>query len=111
MQWNAAHESWHCPAATNDLRAGGAFSFTMAAKDGSVSFDFGGTYDRVEENKEIAYTIGDGRHVIVTFSAVSDGVKVVEQFEAEKTHSHEQQQGGWQSILNNFKSHVESSSA
>eukprot|EP01035_Chromulina_nebulosa_P057265 gene57265-78470_t len=59
-QWNTAIEEWHCPRAENDLRAGGSFSYEMAAKDGSMSFDFAGVYDIVDENKHIAYTLGDG---------------------------------------------------
>ena len=39
MQWNAASDDWHCPKTTNDLRIGGSFSSTMAARDGSFSFD------------------------------------------------------------------------
>jgi hypothetical protein len=38
-------------------------------------------------------------------------VTVRETFEAEATHSEEQQRAGWQAILNNFKKHVESRSA
>ena len=61
VQWNAASEDWHTPAASNDLREGGTFTYTMAARDGSVSFDFGGTYDEVKQHQKIAYTMGDGR--------------------------------------------------
>ena len=43
--WAFALDTWHVPAATNDLRVGGTFSTTMAAKDGSFSFVFGGFYD------------------------------------------------------------------
>ena len=39
-QWNNASDDWHCPTATNDLRVGGKFNFTMASKDGKMSFDF-----------------------------------------------------------------------
>jgi hypothetical protein len=35
-------------------------------------------------------------------------VKVVETFEAENIHPVDMQRDGWQSILNNFKKHVES---
>ena len=52
-QWCFASPDWHCPAATNDPRTGGKFSSTMAAKDGSFSFDFGGTYTNVINHKVI----------------------------------------------------------
>src|SRR5215218_1482168 len=68
-QWCQASDDWHAPYAENDLRKDGAFKTTMAAKDGSFSFDFGGVYDNVEENNTIEYTMGDGRKVKVGFSS------------------------------------------
>jgi uncharacterized protein YndB with AHSA1/START domain len=106
-QWNHAADDWHCPHAENDLRKGGKFSYTMAAKDGSFSFDFGGVYDEVLENELIMCTLGDGRKLKVTFASIGDVTEVVESFEAEDENSIELQQGGWQAILNNFKKHTE----
>ena len=62
-QWCFASDDWHAPFAENDVRVDGDFKTTMAAKDGSFSFDFGGTYTEVEENRYLAYTMGDGRKV------------------------------------------------
>jgi len=107
IKWNSASEDWHTPRAENDLRVGGNFSARMEAKDGSFGFDFGGTYDAVTTNKHIAYTIGDGRKVVIDFTPEGDGIKVVESFDAESTHSLEMQQGGWQAILDNFKKYTE----
>lgn len=107
MNWAQASDDWHAPAASNDLRVGGQFSTTMAAKDGSFSFDFGGVYTTVEENKTIAYTLGDGRKVKVDFTAEGGKTHVVEIFEAEDTHSVEMQQAGWQAILDNFRKYTE----
>lgn len=107
-KWNQASPDWHCPKAENDVKPGGQFSITMAAKDGSFSFDFGGTYDEVKTNKLIAYTIGDGRKVKVNFEQDGNGTKVVEKFETENTNPVAMQQMGWQSILNSFKQYTES---
>src|SRR5688572_30805744 len=82
-KWCAASDDWHAPAASNDLRKGGRFSTTMAAKDGSFSFDFGGVYDEVKKHQQIKYTIDDGRTCDITFSASGNEVKIVETFEAE----------------------------
>jgi uncharacterized protein YndB with AHSA1/START domain len=99
---------WHTPHAENDLRAGGNFLYRMEAKDGSFGFDFGGTYDAVEEHTYIEYTIGDGRKVKVSFCIVDNNqTHVSENFEAENTHSIEMQRGGWQNILDNFKKYTE----
>lgn len=106
-QWNAASEDWHTPSATNDLRTGGSFTSRMEAKDGSVGFDFGGTYDEVVPHKVIRYTMEDGRQVSVRFDTQGDTTKIVETFDAESQNSVEMQRSGWQSILDNFKRYAE----
>src|SRR3954462_10963966 len=85
-QWNAASDDWHTTAATVDLRVGGAFSSRMEAKDGSVGFDFAGTYTKIVEHKLIEYSFGD-RTARVEFAAAPDGVRVGVTFESETTHS------------------------
>lgn len=106
IQWNAASDDWHTPHASVDLRNGGAFSSRMEAKDGSMGFDFAGTYTQVVEHKLIEYFFGD-RSARVEFAPSAEGVTVRVNFEAETTHSIEEQRGGWQAILDNFKRHVE----
>lgn len=108
MQWNAASDDWHTTKASVDLRVGGAFSCRMEAKDGSLGFDFAGIYTNVVTNSLLEYSFGN-RTARVNFIETPDGVKVRLEFDAEDTHSIEQQQGGWQAILDNFKRHVESS--
>lgn len=105
-QWNAASDDWHTTRASVDLRAGGAFSSRMEAKDGSVGFDFAGTYTRVVEHQLIECSFGD-RSLLVEFSGGADGVTVRETFDAETENSVELQRNGWQAILNSFKRHVE----
>lgn len=107
-QWNSASEDWHTTAAENDLRVGGKFLSRMEAKDGSFGFDFFGIYDEVKQYETIAYTLGDDRKVRVTFTDDNNKTKVIETFEAESTHSIEMQKAGWQSILDHFRSYVES---
>lgn len=107
-QWCQASDDWHAPYADNDLREGGNFKTTMAAKDGSFSFDFGGVYDKVDEHKTIEYTLGDGRKVKISFETEGNTTHVTETFDAESTHSLEMQQTGWQAILDNFKKYTES---
>ena len=107
MNWNNANDDWHTPKATNDLQVGGKFNYTMAAKDGSFSFDFWGIYDNIILHETIAYTLGDGRKVSVSFTKNNDVTIVSETFEAESENPIELQQQGWQAILNNFKNCVE----
>lgn len=106
VKWNAASEDWHTTSSSVDLREGGKFSSRMEAKDGSFGFDFAGTYTKLIENELIEYSFGE-RTAKVEFSEVSNGVKVVVEFESEETHSTEQQQQGWQAILNSFTRYVE----
>ena len=110
MQWNNASDDWHTTNAQNDLRKGGNFSSRMEAKDGSFGFDFGGTYDEVIVHELIAYTLGDGRKVNVTFESHGDETNIVEIVEAENENPIEMQQVGWQAILDNFKRYTESHS-
>ncbi|RAW03517.1 SRPBCC family protein [Pseudochryseolinea flava] len=107
-KWCAASDDWHAPYADNDVRVGGTFKTTMAAKDGSFSFDFGGEYTNVEDKKLIAYKMSDGRGVTIKFEANGNQTKVTETFDAENTHSIEQQRAGWQAILDNFRKYTES---
>jgi uncharacterized protein YndB with AHSA1/START domain len=107
-QWCAASEDWHTTESTVDLREGGTFFSRMEAKDGSMGFDFSGTFSKVIENQLIEYSMVDGRSVVIEFSLVENGVKVEETFEAESQNEPEKQRQGWQSILNSFAEHVES---
>jgi uncharacterized protein YndB with AHSA1/START domain len=108
-QWYNASDDWHAPQAENDLQVNGKFSTTMAAKDGSFSFDFAGVYTGIRQNKLIEYTLNDGRKVSITFSGQGKQTKVVETFETENINSPELQRGGWQAILDNFKRYTEAS--
>jgi uncharacterized protein YndB with AHSA1/START domain len=106
VQWNAASDDWHTTKASVDLRPGGAFSSRMEAKDGSMGFDFAGTYTKVVPQQLIESSFGD-RTMQVEFVAGPNGVTVRETFDSESTHSVEQQREGWQAILDNFARHVE----
>jgi len=110
-QWNAASDDWHTTRATVDLRVGGAFSSRMEAKDGSMGFDFAGTYTRIVEHRRIEYTFGDRTGVVEFTPDAKGGVDVRVTFDSEPTHSIEQQRSGWQAILDNFARHVEASKA
>jgi len=106
-KWNSASEDWHTPYADNDLKVGGKFKYTMASKDGTMSFDFIGTYSVIQDKRKIAYTIEDGREVIIVFEQQEDGVIIRESFDPELENPKELQQQGWQAILDNFKKYVE----
>lgn len=106
MQWNAASDDWHTTASRVDLRPGGEFSSRMEAKDGSFGFDFAGTYTQVVPEQLIEMSFG-GRAAVVEFLEKEGKVVVRETFDAEETHSIDQQRQGWQAILDRFARHVE----
>ena len=106
VQWNTATPEWHTPRATIDLREGGRFCSRMEARDGSMGFDFEGTYTKVVPHERIEANFGD-RTLQVEFIAGAAGVTVRETFDAENEYPIEQQREGWQAILDNFRKHVE----
>ncbi len=106
MQWNTAQDDWHTTASTVDLREGGRFVSRMEARDGSMGFDFEGTYTRVVPRTAIAYRMSDGREAEIEFVERAGGVLVRVTFDAESENPPELQRQGWQAILDNFGRHV-----
>ena len=107
IHWNAASDDWHTPYSKVDLRPGGKIWARMEAKDGSMGFDFEGTYTSVVDHKLIEFTMPDNRTVSVKFEAADGGVKITEIFDADNEYPVEMQREGWQSILQSFKRYVE----
>ena len=106
-QWNAASDDWHTTAAAVDLCVGGRFSSRMEAKDGGAGFDFAGTYTTVIPLELIECAFGERTMRVEFHPNGAGGVIVRETFDAEETHTVEQQRAGWQAILDRFARHVE----
>lgn len=104
--WNFADPSWHCPAAENDMRAGGTYKARMEARDGSFGFDFEAIYDEIIEGKAFTYSFG-GRTVNVKMENLNNQTLLSVTFDPENENPLEMQQAGWQAILNNFKTYTE----
>ncbi|WP_199250864.1 SRPBCC domain-containing protein, partial [Flavobacterium sp. I-STPA6A] len=66
MNWNYAGDDWHCPKAENVLEVGKSFNYTMAAKNGEMSFDFTGIYTEIELFSKISYVLADDRKIHIT---------------------------------------------
>ena len=107
IHWNFASPEWHCPKADNALEEGGELNYVMAARDGSMSFEFKGIFNSIEEPLKLDYTLGDGRKVKVNLQPTDQGTRFVQSFEPEQENSLDLQRDGWQAILNNFKEYVE----
>lgn len=104
--WNFADPSWHCPKAENDMKVGGTYKARMEAKDGSFGFDFEAIYTDIKEGQEFTYEFG-GRTATVQFENDGNKTIVTVSFDPETENSIEMQKGGWQAILNSFKSYTE----
>lgn len=104
--WNHANDDWHCPKASSDLRDGGSFSYTMAAKDGSFSFDLEGSFNLVQGPHYLHYTLADGRNVEVKLMETGEAVQVLQRFQPEQENPEDLQRQGWQAILDNFARHA-----
>ena len=109
QNWNFASPDWHCPSAKSDLQVGGEFHYEMASKDGSMSFDFWGTFREIETDKLIEILLGDGRKMKVTFASTEMGTKVTEHFEPENQNPAYMNQTGCQMNLDKLKMNEESS--
>ena len=113
-QWNTASADWHTVNSKNDLRVGGQFSNCMEAKDGSMGFDFSGTYTEIVPDQKIAYSFGD-RNAEILFKQQHDqqgrAILVQISFDPEDIYPVEQQRAGWQAILDNFAKYVETKNA
>jgi uncharacterized protein YndB with AHSA1/START domain len=107
MHWNFASKDWHCPKATSDFNIGGEFHYIMAAKDGSVAFDFCGTFTKIIDQSFIEIFLEDGRELNIQFESEGSSTKIIETFEPEEVNSMELQKQGWQAILDNFKTYAE----
>ena len=69
--------------------------------------DFAGTYTKIVPLQLLEYAFGD-RNALVEFLSGTNGVTVKVTFDAETQNPLEQQKQGWQAILDNFTTHVES---
>lgn len=79
----------------------------METKDGSMGFDFEGTYLKVEKRQLIEYILADDRKVKIEFSGYANETHVAETFDPETENSPELQREGWQAILENFRKYAE----
>jgi uncharacterized protein YndB with AHSA1/START domain len=81
----------------------------MEARDGSMGFDFEGTYEEVDEPSAITLRLDDGRRSRTTFVAEGDGTRVTTTFDPEESNPVEMQRVGWQAILDNYAAYVRGS--
>jgi len=106
-KWNFATDTWHCPAASNDMRVGGKYLARMEAKDGSFAFDFEAVFNEIVAGEKFTYTMPDSREIQVSFEKTDDKTLVIVTFDPENENPVDLQRSGWQSILDNFRKYAE----
>ena len=67
VNWNFASPDWHCPSAEHDLKVDGTLKYHMAAKDGSMAFDYKATFSAIKPSELLEYVLDDGRKVSIIF--------------------------------------------
>lgn len=107
LNWYHANDEWECSSVENNLEEGNTFSYQLQAKDGSMGFDFAGTYVDIIEPHYISYRLGDDRTSEINFIEEEDSTRIEQAFDAVGTNDPEMQRAGWQAILNNFKKYAE----
>lgn len=107
MNWNIPFSDWHTPYVENDLKMGGKFKFTMAAKDGCDGFDFEGVYTKIEKFSLIEYQLTDNRTASVCFENNGSEIKLTETFDPDAKISEEMQEKFCSAVIQNFKSYAE----
>jgi uncharacterized protein YndB with AHSA1/START domain len=105
-RWNFATPEWCCPHAEVDLRPGGRHVARMEARDGSMGFDFEGSYEEVDAPRRLVLKLDDGRLSRTMFEPDGRGTRVRTQFDPETSHPVEMQRDGWQAILDNYSAYV-----
>jgi uncharacterized protein YndB with AHSA1/START domain len=112
--WCHASDDWTVGNVENNVYVGGRFLTNMRAVDGSMSFDFTGTYTEVLAQEKIVYLMDKApeeernRECIVIIKAISPSeTSMTESFTPESTNPIEMQKAGWQAILTNFKNYTE----
>lgn len=108
VNWNFASPDWCCPSAQVDLQPGGRFNIRMEARDGSMGFDFSGTYRNVTPASFYSYTLDDQRNVEVNLERKDGAVETTHKFDPENQNPEDMQRAGWQAILDNLKTYCES---
>jgi uncharacterized protein YndB with AHSA1/START domain len=107
LKWFRAAPDWTTPHATTDPRPGGSLSIGFGSPDGKNDFDLTGTYDEVRPPEYLAFTMTDGRPVMVTLEeGPGGGTLLTLKFAAETTHSEELQRAGWTAMVDNLAAHL-----
>ena len=106
VKWYSASEGWTTPYAEIEAVPGGKFKIRFEDPTGEHSFDYEGTFSRIEAPHLFEQQLGDGRVVLTRINEVADGAEIIQEFDGDDVFSPEAQAKGWLSILNNLENYL-----
>lgn len=106
VKWYSASEGWTTPYAEIEAVPGGKFKIRFEDPTGEHSFDYEGTFSRIEAPHLFEQQLGDGRVVLTRINEVADGAEIIQEFDGDDVFSPEVQAKGWLSILNNLENYL-----
>ena len=106
VKWYSASKGWTTPYAEIEAVPGGKFKIRFEDPTGEHSFDYEGTFSRIEAPHFFEQQLGDGRVVLTRINEVADGAEIIQEFDGDDVFSPEVQAKGWLSILNNLENYL-----
>ena len=106
--FHTASSDWECTDAYINFEEWNHFTYTLAKKDGSESFDLQWEFLKIHLYEKVVYKLTDWRKVKTEFfEDVNNTTKIVQTIDIEEINSPEVQKAWWQAILQNFKHYIE----
>lgn len=106
--WASLSMKWECTEVFNELELGGGFHWRMQSRDGKSAWYVRGTYEKIEEGKNIVHLDSEERLVRAGMEREGDTVVVTVSFSSKRDSGDMTFLGMWSFLLDNFKAYVES---
>lgn len=106
-KWNYFRDDWKTSCIVNDFKLGGKFNYRLEAKDGNEGFNFTGVYKEINPFTHYGYTHADDRKVDIKLNNYGDKTEVIYEFDSNKSHTRQEQEERWATILENLNKFVE----
>lgn len=106
IKWYSASEGWTTPAAEIDATVGGKFKIRFEDPTGKNSFDYEGSFSRIEAPGLFEQKLGDDRTILTRITEIPGGSEIIQEFDADDVFSREAQAQGWLAILDHLEKYL-----
>ena len=106
IKWYSASEGWTTPAAEIDAVVDGKFKIRFEDPTGENSFDYEGSFSRIEAPGLFEQKLGDGRTVLTKITEIPGGSEISQEFDADDVYSREAQAQGWLANLDHLEKYL-----